>query len=279
VTAEDGAAQAIDLGAACNNRCAVCPRAGDAGDLVGLEELTARIDGSAAPLRLHGGEPTLRSDLDTLIERAARAGRQVVLETNGRAFAVAGRAAAARRAGLERASVALLGSTARSHDGLARAPGAFRQALAGAQRLRAAGVALTVRLIVTRSTLPELPAMATLALGLGASEVRFSFARADDERATGRYWLLARYALASAPLAAATAALRRAGRAVSIDGAPRCLVPDGAELVATAPACFAPAASADAFSPRCAPCTERARCPGVPPGYLARFGDGELAPR
>jgi hypothetical protein len=48
--------------------------------------------------------------------------------------------------------------------------------------------------------------------------------------------------------------------------------------VAAGPACFAPSADEGAFSPRCDGCAARAACPGVPPGYLARFGDGELAP-
>jgi hypothetical protein len=72
--------------------------------------------------------------------------------------------------------------------------------------------------------------------------------------------------------------LARAGREVSVDGAPRCAIPAGARALPTRPACFAPGPPDDAFSPRCTGCAARAECPGVPAGYLARFGDGELAP-
>lgn len=264
----------IDLGAPCNNRCLVCPR--PIGEALPGAEARASVAAAGGAV-LHGGEPTLRPDLDQLIAIAARGG-EVQLETNGRAFALAGRAARARSAGLGAASVALLGAQARSHDALAQAPGAFRQSLAGAIALRAAGVRLAVRLVVTRSSLPELPAMAALALGLGAEAVRFSFARADGEGGPARGYLLARYESARPAIESAAAALRKAGRAVTVDGAPRCAIPDGALASPTRPACFAPGPPDDAFSPRCDGCALRDGCPGVPAGYLARFGDGELRP-
>src|SRR5207302_1415322 len=94
-------------------------------------------------------------------------------------FAVEGRATRARAAGLAQATVTLHGGRERSHDFLTGVDGSFRQAVAGATRLRAAGVAIAARLLVTRSSLPELSAMAMTALGLGASSVRFSWARME----------------------------------------------------------------------------------------------------
>ncbi len=271
VRPEEIGAIGVDAGAACNNRCAICPR--PSGPAPDGDALAAAIAGAEGRVVLHGGEPTLRPDLLRLIE--AGRGKILSLESNGRAFAAAGAAERARAAGLASATVTLLGASEAGHDFLTRAPGSFRQTVAGARRLAAAGVALTVRVVVTRPAVPSLRAMAALALGLGARAVRFSWARADDG---ARAWLQPRYALALPELAAAAEAIARAGRAVVVDGVPRCLAPSPTAAEATAPACFAPSPPADAFAPRCAGCALRGGCAGVPADYLARFGDGELAP-
>lgn len=267
--------RALDAGAACNNRCAICPR--PSGAPVDGEALLGLARAAREPVLLHGGEPTLRPDLDALIA-AASAGGPVTLETNARAFALPGRAEAARRAGLSRATVTLLGATPASHDFLARTPGALGQTLAGARRLRAAGVDLAARLVVTRSSLPELGAMAALALGLGARAVRFSWARADGEGGDQRAWTVPRYALGLPKVAAAAAVLRRAGRSVTVDGVPACLAPPSIAAAATGPACSSPLAADDRYAPRCEACALRGACHGVPSGYLSRFGDAELSP-
>ena len=268
--------RALDVGPACNNRCVICPR--ESSLLTDGESLLAAARSAGEPLLLHGGEPTLLPDLDALIAAASEGG-EVALETNGRAFSISGRAASAQRAGLKRATVTLLGATPPSHDFLTRTPGSFGQTLTGSRGLRAAGVALTVRLIVTRSSLPELGAMASLALGLGAREIRFSWARADGADSESRAWTVPRYALGLPSVAAASVALRRAGWRVAVDGIPACLAPPSITLAPTGPACFAPVASDDRYAPRCEPCALRGACPGVPTGYLARFGDAELSPR
>jgi MoaA/NifB/PqqE/SkfB family radical SAM enzyme len=262
----------LDFGPTCNNRCAICPR-----QATGLAEEAALIAGvkeAVGEIALHGGEPTLHPGLERVI---AAAGARALLETNGRAFAVAGRAEAARAAGLSRARVTLLGARAESHDWLSRAPGSFRQALAGAARLRAAGVALSVRLLVTRSSLPELGAMATLALGMGAEEVRFSWARMGPGGA--REWLVPRYGLGAEGLNQAVEAVVRAGRTAELEGVPLCRAPARARAVASAGTCFAPeVAEEDVYGEACGGCARRDECPGVPRGYLARFGTGELNP-
>jgi cyclic pyranopterin phosphate synthase len=266
---------ALDTGAACNNRCAICPRA--SGPEIDVGALLDRARQGAGELTLHGGEPTLRGDLDAIVAAATENGRSVALETNGRAFAAAGRAQAIRAAGLERATVSLLGVNEAAHDFLSRAPGSFRQTIAGATRLVAARVALTIRIIVTRPAVPSLPSLATLGLGLGAREIRFSWARSDGE--TAREWLVPRYALALPELEPAAAAITRARREAAIDGVPSCLAPPGLRVLPTGAACFSPTGTDDRYSPRCEPCALRPTCPGVPAGYLARFGDAELQPR
>jgi hypothetical protein len=154
--------------------------------------------------------------------------------------------------------------------------------------------------------------MATTALGLGPVAVRFSWARMEprlDGRpfARGRTWvhgkeeppiqvhptpagdvegydrtrewLVPRYGLGMDAVAAAARTLQKVGRPASVDGVPACLAPPGVPAVPSGAACFLPStAAADRFAPPCDGCALRPRCPGVPSGYLARFGDGELQP-
>jgi hypothetical protein len=99
-----------------------------------------------------------------------------------------------------------------------------------------------------------------------------------------REWLVPRYAAAQESLAAALRSIRKVGRTALVDGIPLCLAPEGTTTVASAPACYLPTANdaqspgSDTYAAACERCTERARCPGVPRGYLARFGADELKP-
>ena len=93
-----------------------------------------------------------------------------------------------------------------------------------------------------------------------------------------REWLVARYPLASEQLAAASSAVARVKRPVSVDGMPACLAPTGLRVVPTGPACFVPWPATDTYAAPCEGCSLRTRCPGIPTGYLARFGPGELIP-
>ena len=327
-----GAAPAIasiDTGAACNNRCSVCPRPASADSpaapaTAADSEALAKLPGGTGAIVVHGGEPTLSPALEAILRAARDAGRALTLDTNARAFSVEGRALRLRQAGLAHAVITLHGAREASHDFLTRTPGSFRQTVAGAMRLKAAGVRITARLIVTRTSALELPAMATVALGLGAQAVRFSWARMEarpgmpdlaaqnaepknDEKGVlrvdpntpagdrehydqGREWLVPRYPLAEEALAAAVRAVQKVGRPVAVDGIPLCRVPAGAAVTPTAPTCATPGispahaagsdsvAAPDTFAPACTDCTVRARCPGLPSGYFARFGGSDLRP-
>ena len=87
-----------------------------------------------------------------------------------------------------------------------------------------------------------------------------------------------RYALAADGLGAALKALQRVGRGASVDGMPACLAPAGLRVAGSGRGCSLPAGPSDVFAPPCEGCALRERCPGVPTGYLARFGAGELKP-
>jgi cyclic pyranopterin phosphate synthase len=100
----------------CNLRCAYCMPEREytwleRSDLLSFEEIAELVDAfgdvGVDKLRLTGGEPLLRRDLESLIELlAARAGlRELAMTSNG--VQLAGRAAGLRRAGLARLTVSL----------------------------------------------------------------------------------------------------------------------------------------------------------------------------
>ncbi|HSP99545.1 MAG TPA: radical SAM protein [Candidatus Dormibacteraeota bacterium] len=113
------------------------------------ERIAAARAGDPREIMLTGGEPSMRSDLADLVQRAAADGGRVVLETNG-ALIDAARARALASAGLHTARVQLLAWDAEAADAISRVPGSFAAALDGIRALAAAGVVVEVTAPVVR---------------------------------------------------------------------------------------------------------------------------------
>ena len=165
----------------------------------------------------------------------------------------------------------LAGAGEASHDFVTGRRGSFRELVQGAARAAAQRRSIELVVLVTRPLVPELRSVASLALGLGAGSVVFAWPSAADQP-----WRVPRYELAAPDLLVAAAALQRRRRTVAFAGLPRCLLPVTAALV------VAPVdddgAAAPTYAPRCAGCSRRPDCAGIPGDYLARFGDRELRP-
>jgi radical SAM protein with 4Fe4S-binding SPASM domain len=108
-----------------------------------------------------GGEPLMREDMPELIAYAARAGIRTVLSTNG-TLITAGLAESLAQAGLNYAGISLDGLE-RTNDRIRGMPRAFRQALAGMDHCRNAGIRVGIRFTMTRQNLADLPRMFELA--------------------------------------------------------------------------------------------------------------------
>lgn len=145
----------------CNLRCAYCmPEREYAwlerADLLSFEEIAELVDAftdvGVDKVRLTGGEPTLRRDLETLIELlSARTGlRELAMTSNG--VQLAGRAAGLRRAGLKRLTVSLDTLRPEVFRELARRD-ELAAVLAGIEDARAAGFdELKLDTVVLRGT-------------------------------------------------------------------------------------------------------------------------------
>lgn len=149
----------------CNQNCWFCNarRPAERPEYVARAAVRRRIEearlGAPREIVLTGGEPTLRSDIADLVQRAAAGGTRVTLETNG-ALIDAPRARALAAAGLTRARVQLVAGEAQAADAITRDPGGFAAALAGIDALAAAGVPVEVTVPVVRRTLGTLAAIA-----------------------------------------------------------------------------------------------------------------------
>ncbi len=159
----------------CNLDCVHCRASSvkgrEAGELTTSEgkALIDNIAGIASPvLILSGGEPLKRDDVYELARYGAKAGLRVVLATNG-TLVTRDVAKELVDAGIQRVSISIDGATASSHDDFRGMPGCFDQALVGIENLKAVGMSFQINTTITRRNLDEIPAIADLAIELGAA--------------------------------------------------------------------------------------------------------------
>jgi PqqA peptide cyclase len=173
----------LGLLAELTHRCPLhCPYCSNPLELTAAgEELTTatwqRVFGQARRLgvlqaHLSGGEPLVRRDLEALAAEARSLGMYVNLVTSGmgltgrRAHALAG-------AGVEHVQLSLQGATARAADRLAGAKAHDRK-LEAAAAVRAAGMVLTINVVLHRGNATSIAALAELAANLGADRLELA---------------------------------------------------------------------------------------------------------
>ncbi len=131
----------------------------------------------AKRLWLLGGEPAEHPGFFAVLAAARAAKLGVGMQTQAHGFAIEERAARARGAGLDHATVVFAGHDDEAHDALFGA-GASAEHGAGVAALRAAGVHVSARLVVTAATDARRLVARVEALGLPIDEI--SFAKGAD---------------------------------------------------------------------------------------------------
>jgi pyrroloquinoline quinone biosynthesis protein E len=135
---------------------------------------TGAFDEAAAlgvlQVHLSGGEPTLRRDLETLIEHATARGLYTNLITSA-VLLDAGRVRRFADAGLAHVQISIQGAEAETADRIGHYRGGHAKKLVIARAVAEAGMALTVNAVVHRQNLHQLGAMINLAVGLGAERL------------------------------------------------------------------------------------------------------------
>ena len=138
-------------GSPCNNRCVLCVEGPAAAEPRARPPLTAQLRlgflRGYRQVEFAGGEFLLDPLCAERVLEAQNIGFTAVsLETNGRALCLPRVLDLLERLRPRSVVVRLNAGTARSHDALARVPGAFAQTLAGLRRLRARGIPFVLRL-------------------------------------------------------------------------------------------------------------------------------------
>lgn len=117
---------------------------------------------------LTGGEPLLRDDVHEIARYASGHGLRVVLATNG-TLLTPDIARRLKESGIQRVSISIDGSSAKTHDTFRGEPGAFEAALRGIDILKKEDMSFQINTTITKRNLTEIPGIYDLALELGAS--------------------------------------------------------------------------------------------------------------
>lgn len=166
----------VRLTRVCNNRCLFCHDSvlhdGSRSPVDQLEaEIRSGRGAGAERLILSGGEPTLHpSFIDLIAYGRARGYSWIQAVSNGRMFAYPGFVQRCLAAGLDEVTLSLHGHTPALHDRLVGVPGAFAQSLRGLDQLLAAGLVVSVDVVLTALNLPELPELLEFYLERGVRE-------------------------------------------------------------------------------------------------------------
>jgi radical SAM protein with 4Fe4S-binding SPASM domain len=174
----------LELTLKCNIRCLHCYNfdrdtdgpascAGDGGTApeLSLEEILRLLGELRAAgtlfVSLTGGEVLSSPHLFPVLDRARELNLAVQLLSNGTLLRPGMAARLASYRNLLGVSISLYGATPEVHDGVTQIRGSWQRTLDGADRLRARGVAVRLKLIVMRPNVQEVGAMRALAEARG----------------------------------------------------------------------------------------------------------------
>jgi len=285
----------------CDNRCLMCANPASFARVrssrYGLPEQIRRFEAYLAghgaayaknasdrsALNLTGGEPALHPDFIKLLAyfRRRNRGREFTLLTNGRRFSDPVFAAAALKAAGAPFSIAVSvhGPGPVFHDEVTRAPGSFRETLAGLRNIfafRSARQSLEIRLILHRRSIKRLRSTLSLLLK--------EFSRFGGWRAVAIHYELEGRALRDSSLrlglpdsaAAVNACSGLIGkfREFRLYHFPLCLLTTGLRPLAR----ISLPPEDRCFPSTCRGCAARARCVGLMPAYARRFGLSWIRP-
>ncbi len=164
--------------------------------------------------------------------------------------------------------VELAGPDADAHDYHAGRAGSFAVAVARLHQARAEGATIEVDTPLTRSSYRVLAAMPVVLAAHGVTRWRLRVLIEHEVEPSAILRTIPRLAMALPHALHAATRARALAIAPRLVDAPHCLLGPLAALASTE--------RGRGYAAPCESCRARARCPGVDPGYLTRFGAGEL---
>jgi PqqA peptide cyclase len=163
----------------CPLRCVYCsnpvdygPAAGDLDTESWKRVLREAEDLGVVQVHFSGGEPLLRDDLESLVTGAHEVGLYTNLITSAVGL-TRSRLDALRAAGLDAIQISVQG-TAESDAERIAGRACLAEKLDAARAVRAAGLPLTINVVLHRENIDDVPALVSLAQGLGASRLELA---------------------------------------------------------------------------------------------------------
>ena len=290
----------IKIGFACNNRCEFCVQ-GDKRLQYGprpLDQACADLEDGrrrgATGIVITGGEPTIHATVLDVARLAREMGYETIqIQSNGRMFSHVPFCERAIAAGANEFALALHGVRAETHDRLTRAPGAFRQVVAGIRNLVRLEQRVLMNTVITAINYPELPDVARLLVRLGVAQYQFAFVHILGTAAKNARWLVARKTDVMPFVKAGLRVGRRAGVPCMTEAIPFCFLRGYenhvAEQIIPRTVVFDAEVTLDDYTayrqkegkakgPRCTGCVYFQRCEGPWVEYPALFGWDEIRP-
>lgn len=171
----------IYAGYQCNNNCIFCSEADEyvqnlkRKSLQEIKKEVLQIRREHDFINIMGREPTLRDDIfDILSFTTSRNFKQVGLASNGRMFCHSEFTKDVLKTNINQIAISLAGASAATHDKQTRAPGSFRQTMAGIKNVlkyKKPQVSHLVNLPMNRLNYKELKAELKLLTALGVQEI------------------------------------------------------------------------------------------------------------
>ncbi len=280
---------------ACNNACRYClsrhtvpPGTSDPQTLLPLLDRHAR---EVLSINFGGGEPTLYPHLNELLHRAGQHGLFTQIFTNARRLADPAFTGRLLATGIDRISVTLPSHDEQVHDRLTRAPGSWRETVAGLQQLQRAGFRnLTVLLVVHRENHRQLNELVRFALSFQPRQVSLNALVLLGEALVHRDELALPLSETVPQLEAAMDLLQERGVPFTLASFPLCLfrrkywrfasnyrytvelhtLPGSEQVILKQ--------TGMALTPKCVDCALKEYCSGTWYTYYQHFGDREFSP-
>ncbi|NOZ02703.1 MAG: radical SAM protein [Deltaproteobacteria bacterium] len=291
----------LRLGTRCNSRCVHCTLRDleDAPELdteAALAALASGRERGCTEVVFMRGEPLIRPDAVRLVREAVKMGYDhVQVQTNGRMLAYPGLLDSLMNEGVTFFEVSLYGDSREAHDLIARAPGAFKQTLAGIRSLAGSGVDFMVGVPVMSANYFRLEGIVGLLSALGVQRVQFGLTRPVWLFDEGRFDVTptVRISKAAAYIRDAIRAARAVGMRVSTEGVVLCHLDPDIIDAAEAPGALSGQLVMDLTGVEsgvevrrqsrpvpdaCRSCRLEQLCPKPWAGATLMYGDSELTP-
>ncbi|MDQ7826745.1 MAG: radical SAM protein [Candidatus Eremiobacteraeota bacterium] len=226
----------IKLGYSCNNDCIHCVISDNRDMCLGkgfsedlsteryIEEMRDSRERGAEVIVFTGGEPSIRSDLVTLITHARQMGYTIMMQTNGRAFHFADFARKVTKTAPVNYCVALHADREELHDAITRKKGSFRETVMGIKNLVNLGAEVSGKIVLSKVNLPRLEHTSEYLVALGVSAVSIVFPHACGNARKLFADVVPSYTSLVPALHRAIASLESYGIPVDVEAVPFCLM-------------------------------------------------------